>query len=218
MQLKKFPFPSMHVNVDDFIPATDAEKEYMVQMRPSSTFFKDGVKRRTGAGKRLFGIERANDGVAESTVLPNQLDLGGIVLLTAALCRILATGCQGGRQQQNKNQAQRHYAKAASALGTNDHFILLLTTKYCLYYTEFRSNCQGFLAISRQSGTAKRRCRFGSIRYGSVTATAEDQQCDDEDPNPVIAKEIAQTAVVHNKCLRFLDFAGGFPRPRTTII
>ena len=44
MDLKKFPF-SMHVDVDDFIPATDAEKEYMVQMRPSSTFFKDGVKR-----------------------------------------------------------------------------------------------------------------------------------------------------------------------------
>ena len=37
--------PSLHVNLDDFIPATDAEKEYMVQMRPSSTFFKDGVKR-----------------------------------------------------------------------------------------------------------------------------------------------------------------------------
>ncbi len=41
--LKK-PF-SMHVDVDAFIPATDAEKEYLVQMRPSSTFFKDGVKR-----------------------------------------------------------------------------------------------------------------------------------------------------------------------------
>ena len=40
----KNPF-SMHVNVDDFIPATGAEKEYMVQMRPSTTFFKDGVKR-----------------------------------------------------------------------------------------------------------------------------------------------------------------------------
>lgn len=36
---------SMHVDVDDFIPATDEEKEYMVQMRPSTTFFKDGVKR-----------------------------------------------------------------------------------------------------------------------------------------------------------------------------
>lgn len=35
----------MHLDVDSFIPATDAEKEYMVQMRPSSTFFKDGVKR-----------------------------------------------------------------------------------------------------------------------------------------------------------------------------
>ena len=41
---KKFPF-SMHIKVDDLIPATDEEKEYMVQMRPSSTFFKDGVKR-----------------------------------------------------------------------------------------------------------------------------------------------------------------------------
>ena len=42
--MKKNPF-SFHVSVDDFIPATDAEKEYMVQMRPASTFFKDGVKR-----------------------------------------------------------------------------------------------------------------------------------------------------------------------------
>jgi len=41
--LKK-PF-SMHVDLDDFIPATAEEKEYMVQMRPSTTFFKDGVKR-----------------------------------------------------------------------------------------------------------------------------------------------------------------------------
>ncbi len=36
---------TMHINVEDFIPATDKEKEYMVQMRPSTTFFKDGVKR-----------------------------------------------------------------------------------------------------------------------------------------------------------------------------
>ena len=36
---------SMHVDVDAFIPATDEEKKYMVQMRPSSTFFRDGVKR-----------------------------------------------------------------------------------------------------------------------------------------------------------------------------
>ncbi|MDD3949304.1 MAG: ABC transporter permease [Anaerolineaceae bacterium] len=36
---------SNHVNLDSFIPATEADKEYMVQMRPSSTFFKDGVKR-----------------------------------------------------------------------------------------------------------------------------------------------------------------------------
>ena len=36
---------SMHVDLDGFIPATDEEKAYMVQMRPSSTFFKDGLKR-----------------------------------------------------------------------------------------------------------------------------------------------------------------------------
>ncbi len=38
------PF-STQVCLDDFIPATDEEKEYMVSMRPSSTFFKDGIKR-----------------------------------------------------------------------------------------------------------------------------------------------------------------------------
>ncbi len=42
--MKKNPFTA-HVNLDDFIPATSEEKEYMVQMRPSTTFFKDGVKR-----------------------------------------------------------------------------------------------------------------------------------------------------------------------------
>ena len=35
----------MHPDLDCFAPATEAEKEYMVQMRPSPTFFKDGVKR-----------------------------------------------------------------------------------------------------------------------------------------------------------------------------
>ena len=44
MKIKKKPF-SMHVDLDDFIPATEQEKEYMVQMRPPSTFFRDGVKR-----------------------------------------------------------------------------------------------------------------------------------------------------------------------------
>ena len=39
---KKF---TMHVNVDSFLPATEEEKAYMVQMRPSSTFFRDGMKR-----------------------------------------------------------------------------------------------------------------------------------------------------------------------------
>ena len=42
--MKKNPL-TMHVDVDDFIPASGEEKEYMVQMRPSTTFFKDGMKR-----------------------------------------------------------------------------------------------------------------------------------------------------------------------------
>lgn len=40
----KKPF-SLHVDVDAFLPASEEDKAYMVQMRPSSTFFKDGVKR-----------------------------------------------------------------------------------------------------------------------------------------------------------------------------
>lgn len=42
--MSKKPF-SLHVNLDAFMPATDEEKEYMVQMRPSTTFFRDGMKR-----------------------------------------------------------------------------------------------------------------------------------------------------------------------------
>ena len=42
--MKKNPF-SLHVNMDDFQPATEDEKAYMVKMRPSTTFFKDGMKR-----------------------------------------------------------------------------------------------------------------------------------------------------------------------------
>ena len=42
--MKKNSF-SLHVNMDDFLPATEEEKAYMVQMRPSTTFFKDGMKR-----------------------------------------------------------------------------------------------------------------------------------------------------------------------------
>ena len=36
---------SMHVDANDFLPASAEEKEYMVQMRPSTTFLKDGIKR-----------------------------------------------------------------------------------------------------------------------------------------------------------------------------
>lgn len=40
----KRPF-SIRAASDAFIPATEEEKEYLIQMRPSSTFFKDGIKR-----------------------------------------------------------------------------------------------------------------------------------------------------------------------------
>ena len=42
--MNKKPF-SLHTDLSMFTPASAEEKEYMVQMRPSSTFFKDGVKR-----------------------------------------------------------------------------------------------------------------------------------------------------------------------------
>ena len=42
--MKKNPF-SLHVDMEDFLPASEAEKAYMVKMRPSTTFFKDGMKR-----------------------------------------------------------------------------------------------------------------------------------------------------------------------------
>lgn len=41
---KDKPF-SLQVNMDNFNPASDEEKEYLVKMRPSTTFFKDGMKR-----------------------------------------------------------------------------------------------------------------------------------------------------------------------------
>ncbi len=42
MKKKKFTF---HVDLDMFNPASAEDKEYMVQMRESTTFFRDGVKR-----------------------------------------------------------------------------------------------------------------------------------------------------------------------------
>ena len=44
MMNKKKPF-SLHLDVDSFMPATAEEKEVISRMRPSSTFFRDGVKR-----------------------------------------------------------------------------------------------------------------------------------------------------------------------------
>ena len=42
--MTKKPF-SLHVDLDSFTPASEEDKAYMVQMRPSTTFFKDGMKR-----------------------------------------------------------------------------------------------------------------------------------------------------------------------------
>ena len=42
--MEKTPM-SLQVDMDDFLPATEEEKAYMVQMRPSTTFFKDGCRR-----------------------------------------------------------------------------------------------------------------------------------------------------------------------------
>ena len=42
--MKKTPF-NIQINVDDLLPASSEDKAYMVKMRPTTTFFKDGVKR-----------------------------------------------------------------------------------------------------------------------------------------------------------------------------
>ena len=42
--MKKNPL-NLRVDLEDFLPATEAEKEYMVRMRPATTFFQDGMKR-----------------------------------------------------------------------------------------------------------------------------------------------------------------------------
>ena len=36
---------TLHIDDEKFAPATAKDKEYLEKMRPSSTFFKDGVKR-----------------------------------------------------------------------------------------------------------------------------------------------------------------------------
>lgn len=46
MDLKnKKPILNLQVNMDNFLPATDDEKKYMVSMREPSTYLKDGFKR-----------------------------------------------------------------------------------------------------------------------------------------------------------------------------
>ena len=37
--MKKNPF-TLHVDMDSFLPATEEEKAYIVQMRPSTTFLR----------------------------------------------------------------------------------------------------------------------------------------------------------------------------------
>lgn len=40
----KKKFPSLHLNADDFIPATNDEKESLVVMRDSVNFWADGMR------------------------------------------------------------------------------------------------------------------------------------------------------------------------------
>ena len=42
--MNKFPL-NLHIDVNSFLPATDKDKEYILEMRPPSTFFKDGIRR-----------------------------------------------------------------------------------------------------------------------------------------------------------------------------
>jgi len=59
---------------------------------------------------------------------------------------------------------------------------------------------------------------FGSLCYGSVTTAAEDQQRDDQDPDPVIAKEITQTAVIHESSSVSSIWREAHRRPRIIIL
>ena len=43
-KMKKNPF-SFHIDISKFEPATDSEKSQFIQLRPSTSFFKDGIKR-----------------------------------------------------------------------------------------------------------------------------------------------------------------------------
>ena len=44
-ETKKNSFLNLQINMDNFLPASDKEKEYLVEMRESSTYLKDGLKR-----------------------------------------------------------------------------------------------------------------------------------------------------------------------------
>ena len=79
----------MHVDVDDFIPATDAEKEYLVQMRPSSTFFKDGVKRLL---KNKIATKKAGD----KTYAYDAGDTNGLMKAFAAITKDIVSGLNSG--------------------------------------------------------------------------------------------------------------------------
>ena len=57
-----------------------------------------------------------------------------------------------------------------------------------------------------------------ALRLLSVAAAAEDEQSDDQDPDPVITKEIAQTAVIHNRTSVDVYLGGGYIPPRITIL
>lgn len=49
---------SLHLKADDFLPATESEKEDLVQMRPGVSFWRESLRRllRSRVAKRYFPI------------------------------------------------------------------------------------------------------------------------------------------------------------------
>ena len=106
---------SLHVNMDDFIPATDEEKAYIVQMRPSTTFFKDGVKRlcknKVALGDKLDGTPLARIG---SNII--SLFIVFAVLYWVSMARLIRGQILSLREQE--------YVLAAQATGAKGGWII----------------------------------------------------------------------------------------------
>ena len=70
----------------------------------------------------------------------------------------------------------------------------------------------------KKIGGSRAIARLPLFGCGSVAAAGDQKDGNDEDPNPVIAKEIAQTAVIHNRTSVNVYLGGGCIPPRITIL